>query len=55
MLRSVTRDTCGSPGDDPARGVVLIERVAQLLPSSLQLLSESEAVQHHRIPLVLDK
>ena len=55
MLCNVTRDTCGSPGDNPARGVVLIESVAQLLPRGLQLLPESEAVQHHRVPLVLDK
>ena len=39
--------------DDATRRVVLIERVRELLASGLQLLTQREAVQHHRVPLVL--
>ena len=44
-----------SPSDDPAGGVVLVQGVAELLPGCLQLLPEGEAVQHHGVPLVLQR
>ena len=44
-----------SPGDDPAGGVVLVQGVAELLPRGLQLLPQGEAVQHHRVPLILQR
>ena len=34
---------------------MLVQGVAELLPGGLQLLSEGEAVQHHRVPLVLQR
>ena len=34
---------------------MLVQGVAELLPGSLQLLPEGEAVQHHRVPLVLQR
>lgn len=40
-------------GDDPAGGVVLIQCVAQLLASDLQLVAQRERVQHGAVPLVL--
>lgn len=34
---------------------MLVQGVAELLPGCLQLLPEGEAVQHHRVPLVLQR
>ena len=34
---------------------MLVQGVAELLPGGLQLLPEGEAVQHHRVPLVLQR
>lgn len=40
-------------GNDSAGGVVLVERVAQLLTHLLVLLLHRESLKHDRIPLVL--
>ena len=34
---------------------MLVQGVAELLSGGLQLLPEGEAVQHHRVPLVLQR
>ena len=42
-------DLLGEASDDPAGGVVLVQSVGQLLSGGLQLLPQSETVQHHSI------
>ena len=48
-------DLLVEPGDDAAGGVVLVERVTELLAGGLQLLPEGEGVQHHGVPLILQR
>lgn len=43
---SGSSDLLGEPSDDTAGGVVLVERMGQLLARGLQLLAQGEAVQH---------
>lgn len=42
-------DLLGETGDDSAGCVMLVEGVRELLASRLQLLPQSETVEHHRI------
>lgn len=46
---SGSSDFLGEAGNDTAGGIVLVQRVGQLLAGGLQLLAQGEAVQHDRI------
>lgn len=50
---SGSSDFLGETGNDTAGGIVLVQSVRQLLAGCLQLLAQSEAVQHDCIPLIL--
>merc|ERR1719315_121177 len=39
--------------NNPARSIVLVQSMAQLLPGCLELLPQCEAVQHYCVPLIL--
>lgn len=43
---SGSSDFLGETGNDTAGGIVLVQSVRQLLAGCLQLLAQSEAVQH---------
>ena len=41
--------------DHAARGLVLVQSLAKLLANSLQVLFERERLEHHAVPLVLQR